>query len=843
MSSFVVKKLPQTTGLLAVVAIATALLIANTGAAAGAAMNWQTGPGYRWRPLQVPGAGKTGFTLLPPSSTGILVPTSLAAERYLTNSMLLNGSGVAAGDVDGDGLCDLYFCRLDGPNVLCRNLGGWKFEDVTAAAGVACPALDATGAVFADIDGDGDLDLIVNSLAGGTHVFVNDGQGHFTPQTNTPPLNYQRGGTSLALADIDGDGDLDLYVANYRTWTIRDQPVSAVKVENVQGRPTVVRVNNRLVSDPDLVGRFTVGVNGELQEHGEVDALYLNDGTGRFSPVPFTGGSFLDEDGRPLTEPPYDWGLSVMFRDMNGDGAPDIYVCNDFHSPDRIWINSGKGQFRAIPRLALRHTSIYSMGVDFADINRDGYDDFFVVDMLSRHHQQRHNQGGILFPVHVTIGEMENRPEYSRNTLYLNRGDGTYAEIACLSGTISSDWSWTPVFLDVDLDGFEDLLITTGHELDSANVDVMNRAEAIMAARKLSALEQLHLRKMYDRLDVPKVAFRNRGDLTFEEVGEAWGFNTRSVAHGMALADLDGDEDLDVVVNNLNGAVGVYRNESNAPRVAVRLKGQRPNTRGIGAKVWVYGGAVPIQSQEVICGGRYLSSDDPMRVFAAGSLTNLMRIEVSWRSGKRSVINGVKANRIYEIDEAGSIDVQSSKFKVQSSEPGPLFVDVSQLLQHSHHEEEYNDFARQPLLPNKLSQLGPGVGWFDVDGDGWEDLMIGSGKGGTLAVYRNDGRGGFERLTNGVLEEVVTRDQTSVLGLGRGKILVGSANYEDGSAAGGSVKEYDLVNGSVEDRLAGAEWSVGPVVLGDIDGDGDLDVFVGGRVIGGKYPEAATSRM
>ncbi len=842
MSSFVVKKLPQTTGLLAVVAIATALLIANTGAAAGAAMNWQTGPGYRWRPLQVPGAGKTGFTLLPPSSTGILVTNSLAAERYLTNSMLLNGSGVAAGDVDGDGLCDLYFCRLDGPNVLCRNLGGWKFEDVTAAAGVACPALDATGAVFADIDGDGDLDLIVNSLAGGTHVFVNDGQGHFTPQTNTPPLNYQRGGTSLALADIDGDGDLDLYVANYRTWTIRDQPVSAVKVENVQGRPTVVRVNNRLVSDPDLVGRFTVGVNGELQEHGEVDALYLNDGTGRFSPVPFTGGSFLDEDGRPLTEPPYDWGLSVMFRDMNGDGAPDIYVCNDFHSPDRIWINSGKGQFRAIPRLALRHTSIYSMGVDFADINRDCYDDFFVVDMLSRHHQQRQNQGGILFPVHVNIGEMENRPEYSRNTLYLNRGDGTYAEIACLSGTISSDWSWTPVFLDVDLDGFEDLLITTGHELDSANVDVMNRAEAIMAARKLSALEQLHLRKMYDRLDVPKVAFRNRGDLTFEEVGEAWGFNTRSVAHGMALADLDGDGDLDVVVNNLNGAVGVYRNESNAPRVAVRLKGQRPNRRGIGAKVWVYGGAVPIQSQEMICGGRYLSSDDPMRVFAAGSLTNEMRIEVRWRSGKRSVVNEVKANRLYEVEEAGAQAIRSSEFGVRSSGAGPVFEDVSGLIQHVHHEEEYNDFERQALLPKKLSQLGPGVGWHDADGDGWEDLIVASGRGGRLAVYRNDGKGGFKAWAATPFEKMVTRDQTTVLGTSFG-FLVGSANYEDGSTNGGCVRIYDVKRQVSGESVLGEAFSVGPLALADVDGDGDLDLFVGGRVLGGRYPEPVDSLL
>src|SRR5205823_2194347 len=397
------------------------MLVSLVGAVlAGAGLDWQTGPGYRWRQMPVPASGKVGFTLLPPTSTGIRFTNHISPERYLTNSVLLNGSGVAAGDVDGDGLCDLYFCGLEGPNALYHNLGNWNFEDVTVAAGVDCPALDATGAVFADIDGDGDLDLIVNSLGQGTHVFINDGQGRFTGQTNAPPLNDRRAGTSLALADIDGDGDLDLYVANYRTWTIRDQPASSVRVETVRGQPAVVRVINRPVSDPDLVGRFTVDAHGALKEEGEVDAFYLNDGAGRFTPLSFTGGKFLDEDGNPLKEPPYDWGLSVMFRDMNGDGAPDIYVCNDFQSPDRIWINSGDGQFRAIPRLALRHTSVYSMGVDFADINRDGYDDFFVVDMLSRDHQHRHNQGGMLFPVHVPIGETDNRPQYARNTLFIN---------------------------------------------------------------------------------------------------------------------------------------------------------------------------------------------------------------------------------------------------------------------------------------------------------------------------------------------------------------------------------------------------------------------------------------
>ncbi|PYK96607.1 MAG: hypothetical protein DME19_19205, partial [Verrucomicrobia bacterium] len=329
----------------------------------------------------------------------------------------------------------------------------------------------------------------------------------------------------------------------------------------------------------------------------------------------------------------------------------------------------------------------------------------------------------------------------------------------------------------------------------------------------------------------------------FKEVGKEWGFSDEGVSHGMALADLDGDGDLDVVVNNLNGPAGIYRNESNAPRVAVRLKGRPPNTRGIGAKIWLYGGAVPIQSQEVICGGRYLSSDDPVRAFAAGTPSNEMRIEVRWRAGRRSVVNGVKANRIYEIDEAGAAAMREEPKR----EAKPVFEDVSQLIQHVHHEEAFDDSQRQPLLWKKLSQSGPGVAWYDVDGDGWEDLIVGSGKGGVLAVYRNDGRGGFQRMSGAPLAQITTRDQTGVLGWRKGPgqtvILAGSANYEDGLALGASVRQYDLAARTIDDRLPGQLSSTGPLALGDVNGDGQLSLFVGGRVIPGRYPEAASSML
>jgi enediyne biosynthesis protein E4 len=809
------------------------------------AADWQDGNGYRSAPLSVPPAGKAGFVPMPPAATGILFTNRLSVERYTTNQIYLNGSGVAAGDVDGDGLVDLYFCGLDGPNALYRNLGNWKFEDITDQAGVACPSLDATGAALVDVDGDGDLDLIVNSVGGGTHVFLNDGRGQF--REVLPGYNPNKGGMSMALADVDGDGYLDLYVANYRADTMRDHPQTHLHGDTVNGRPVVLSVNGRPVTEPDLVGRYELSDTGKIVEHGEADVLFRNVGQGKFVPVSFTNGTFLDEDGIALKAPPYDWGLSVMFRDMNGDGAPDIYVCNDFASEDRIWINDGRGKFRALPRLALRHTSLFSMGIDFADVNRDGFDDFFVADMLSRLHPKRHVQVGDLPLFLPHIGQIDDRPQFSHNTLFLNRGDSTYAEIAYRSGVQASEWSWTPVFLDVDLDGYEDLLITTGHELEMMNADVANRAEEIKAQKKLSIPEQLNLRHLFSRLDSPNVAFRNRGDLTFEDVSDQWGFDAKGVSHGMCLCDLDGDGDLDVVMNNLNGAAGVYRNESNAGRVAVRLRGLAPNTRGIGAKIRLYGGAVAMQSQEMICGGRYLSSDDAMRVFGAGSQSTAMRLEVSWRSGKRSVVEGVRANRIYEVEEEGA--EESSKLQAPSSKPisqpstlnsQPIFEEVSELIGHRHHEEEYNDYERQGLLPRKLSQLGPGVGWYDVDGDGWEDLMVSSGRGGQLAVYRNDGKGGFEQWKGAPFEKVVMRDQTSVLGTENG-LVVGSANYEDGLTNGGCVRIYDGKRKVSGESVLGQGFSVGPLALGDVDGDGDLDLFVGGRVIGGRYPEPADS--
>ncbi|MDA1272544.1 MAG: VCBS repeat-containing protein [Verrucomicrobia bacterium] len=814
-------------------------------------LDWENGKGFRSAQVMVEPGKRAGFSRLTSSTTGINFTNLVPESRHLTNQILLNGSGAAAGDVDGDGWCDLYFSALDQPNRLYRNLGNWRFEEIAQSAGVACPDLASTGVALADLDGDNDLDLVVNSIGAGTRIYFNQGNLRFLPG---PVLNGNKGGMSLAVGDIDGDGFLDLYISNYRTSALMDIPNARATFKRVDGRIEMDRLNGRSVTEPDLQNRFVVSPRRGVEELGEADSLYRNHGGTNFVLMPYTGGAFLNAQGNSLPSPLYEWGLDAMFRDINGDTFPDLYVCNDFYSEDRVWLNDGTGRFREGGPFMLRKSSLFSMGVDFADINRDGFDDFLVVDMLSRSHHQRMTQMGDSAPPLLAVGEVNDRPQYGINTLFLNRGDGSYAEIAQLSGLEASDWSWMPMFLDVDLDGWEDVLVSNGNERAARDFDVAERLKAMRAEKPMSDAEVFEARRLFPRLASPNLAFRNRGDLTFEEAGAAWGFNDASVSHGMAVADLDNDGDLDVVVNNFNAEAGIYRNEASAPRVAVRLKGNGANTHGAGARISVYGGAVPSQSQEIVCGGRYLSSDELMRVFAAGTTGNEMTIEVKWRSGRMSTLPGATANRIYEIDESVSQETKGGSSsngnrkdrRDQESRP-PLFQDVSVLLNHRHPEEPYDDFARQPLLPKRLSQLGPGVAWFDWDADGWDDLLIGSGKGGRMGVFHNNGGTGFSRWEKPPLTIPVTRDQSglvvSELGPKRIVLLSGSSNYEDGLPIGASVRQYGISTGVIDDGIPGDVSSAGPLAVADIDGDGDLDLFAGGRTVPGRYPAAASSRL
>lgn len=811
---------------------------------------WHQETGHRWRELESPKRGKPGFTLMDPSATGVSFTNTVSDSLLVKNRILAHGAGVCLGDVDGDERPDVYLARTQGSNALYRNLGGHKFEDITARAGVAAADRFSSGCVIADVNGDGSRDLIVSAIGGTNALYVNDGKGNFTEQGAEAGLASNAGSTTLAMADVNGDGALDLYVANYRARTTLDeispQERSFDQVVRQTG-PDKFELKEKYRNDYRVVDRPDLG-GVSLEQRADPDFFYLGDGKGRFLRERIAGNPrFRDRDGASLKSDPEDFSLAAIFADLDGDRAPDLYVANDFEDPDLVWKNDGRGNFRQMPATAVRSTSNSGMAVDVADINRDGHPDLFQVDMLAMDSKRLKMQ----IPTHTSLpklpGAGETTSQMQRNTLQLNRGDGTFAETAQLARVAASGWSWSTLFMDVDLDGWEDILVGTGHKWDVMDGDTQYRLR--------NRLQEIDWRKMlfeYPPLPLPNVAFRNKGDLTFDDASAAWRFDIGAdVSHGMAVADLDGDGDMDVVINRLDKPAAILRNDATAGRVAVRLRGAAPNTAGIGSLVRVKGGAVASQQREMIAGGLYLSSSDAELSFATGKAQSVT-IEVEWRDGRRSVIENAKPGRLYEIEpaNAGAVALQSVPRDAapRDTVARALFEDVTtQLGGHRHVDAYFDDFSRQMLLPSTLTQLGPGIAWADLDGNGSEELIVGAGRTGTLAVFRNSGG----RLTRSTTQFSATPvDLTTVLALPDGsggqEIVAGASSYELEPAQMGSLPSavaYSPTSGLALNLVPPGVGATGPLAAADYDGDGTLDLFVGARVIPQRYPLQPSSRL
>jgi hypothetical protein len=803
---------------------------------------WHQETGYRWRDLDVP-QGVPGFTHMEGGRSGIDFQNAVSDSVLYGNRMLAEGGGVSLGDVDGDGMVDVFLAKTQGCSALYRNLGGWKFEDITKAAGVGACDRHSSGAAFADVDGDGDLDLILLATTGPNVIFVNDGKGHFAEHRDLGLDTTGRGGTTLTMADVDGDGTLDLYVANYKPYnpvdTIPPQqraPNQLVR-QTAPGKYEVVperQKDFKLVMRPDMGGM-------NMTMRGEPDDFYLNKG-GHFTRVPLTSEHFVDAKGQRLTEEQESFGLGAKFVDLRGEGVPDLYVANDFEDADQLWYNDGHGNFRLADWKTQRQMSNSSMGVDVADVNGDGLPDLFVVDMQSNDSRRLKTQ----MPTHTALpkkpGDIETQLQQQRNTLFINRGDWTFTEVAQFAGVQASGWSWSTMFLDVDLDGWQDILIANGHPWDMMDADTQERLQ-----NRLSGVQWQRERWEYPKLALKNVAFRNRGDLTFEDASDRWHFGVENdISHGMASADLDGDGDLDVVINRLGSPALVLRNDASAPRVAVRLIGDAPNTKAVGARIRLLGGAIPLQQREVEVGGIYLSHSDYEASFAMGK-SDSATLVVKWRDGRQTTIANARPNRLYEI----TMETAGPSGDAVASPPVPLFEDAtSQLGGHTHVDPPYDDWTRQFLLPNALSLLGPGVTWFDYDRDGYEDLIVGAGQSGRVGVFHNNAGRMVQQPGQG---PIAPADFTTILGLaanGGSRLLVGLSSWE-ATPAGASPPPAALsvvagrqgVSARAEPLLPPLDASTGPMALGDYDGDGNLDLFVGGRVLPARYPVAASSKL
>ncbi|MFV1987941.1 MAG: CRTAC1 family protein [Gemmatimonadota bacterium] len=813
---------------------------------------WVEADGHRWRALDPPGGAQEGFSVVDPARAGIVFVNRFSEESLLDNDILSNGSGVALGDFDGDGLPDLYLTGIEAPNALYRNRGRWRFEDVTAWAGVALAGSVSRGAAWADVDGDGDLDLLVTRHSEPNVLFRNDGPDGFVDVSTEWGFEAALASHSLALADTDGDGDLDLYVTNYKDRWARDTFAPADRAyDRVIGSD-----GGRFFIRPGFEDYFRVieTANGPQRwEFAQPDEYYVNEGD-RFVRVRFTDGRFRGEDGEPLSVEPDEWGLAVRFADLDGDGDPDIYVCNDINSPDHIWINDGEGGFRLIDRLSVRKTSAASMAVDVADVDRDGRPDIFVAEMLSPVLRERMTQVPEVDPDPARPGEIDVRPQVKRNTLQMGSPDGSFSETAFQAGVAASGWTWGAMFVDVDLDGYEDLLLANGNILDWLDGDAQDRTRGLSGGA-----EWRRLRLQFPTLEQHNVAFRNRGDGTFEDASSEWGFGTEAdIAQGMAAADLDGDGDLDVVVNRLDAAPRILRNDASAPRVAVRLRGSGANTRAIGARVRLRFDGLPDQEDDVVAGGLYLSASDGLMMFAAPA-SGAGVLEVQWPGGGCTTVEGIVGNREYEVvasitagegmactaaDRSTAADPADRSDAADPANRTALrFEDRSAELAHVHHEEIFVDeFTRQPLVSLRLAQLGPGVSWIDDDGDGHADLWVGSGKGGRVARFVNRGAS----LMASAVGPAAAGDISTILPApGRGLALVGQMNYEAADATAGMSLPSVLALGDsgASTVVEGTASSTGAMALADVDGDGELDLFVGGRVIPSAYPVPASSRL
>lgn len=808
---------------------------------------WTEGEGMRWRALDVAHAARSvaesraGFTRLDAARTGVTHRNDVDDERALANRDLLIGAGAAVADVDGDGYPDLFLASVQRPAALYRNIGGFRFEDVTRASGLRLDSL-TTGATFADVDGDGDADLLVGTHGGPVMLWRNDGRGRFTDATAESGLVGGYAATTLTLADVDRDGDLDLYVATYKVRNALDTyPPQAREFNQV-----VTKTATGYAVRPEWAAEYRIEDRPDLggivrSQRADPDLFFLNDGSGRFVRTPIRGPRFRDEAGAPLTAEPDFFSLAARFYDVNGDGAPDLYVCNDFEDPDQFWINDGRGNFRLVSREALSATSNTCMSVDFGDVDRDGMVDLFTADMLSPTLADRQTEIPTHTPLPKGIGLDGTRPQWMRNMLQVARGDGTWAQVADFAGVAATDWTWGSAFLDVDLDGYEDLLAFNGHRWDIRDADTFDRIRDAFPRVPWNR-EQAQ----FPTLATHSIALRNQGDLTFRSMPDGWGLGEEAaISQGVALADFDLDGDLDVVVTRLNAEAALFRNDATAPRIAVRLLGGAANRAGIGATVQVRTAGLPDQARAVTAGGYYLSGSEPLLTFAATDAAPATVI-VTWADGRRTVVPEARANRLYEVREAAATPAPAP-----DSTPTPLFADASALLGgHVHTESPFDDFRRQPLLPNRFSQLGPGITWVDADGDGDDDLVVGAGRTGAVTMFENrEGRFVPHRAPM-----QAAGDLTAIVpvpdGAGGLRLAVGQSNYEAGTPAealamprvlGVSARAGAL--GPVTTLLAGDTASIGALAAGDVNGDGQLDLFVAPRAIGGLWPIPAPSTL
>src|SRR5256885_1162569 len=773
------------------------------------------------------------FELLNPQATGIGFVNALKPTPELnifTYLYYYDGGGVAAGDLNRDGLPDLYFTSNQGQNRLYINRGNFRFEDVTDRAFGAQPAFWSTGVVVVDIDGDGLLDVYVSNVggyppfAGHNQLFINQGsdrQGipRFEERAAAYGLDLVGLSTQAVFFDCDQDGDLDLYMMNHSLHAF---------------------------------GTFTDTTLRRTRHALTGDRLFRNE-DGKFTEITVQAGIYSSALG---------YGLGIGIADLNEDGRADIYVGNDFHEDDYLYLNKGDCTFTESLGTMIRHTSYSSMGNDLVDINNDGLIDIISLDMLPEEYE---DSKASLTDEPPEIADLKRsygyKPQFSRNTLQLNRGKGRFSEIGMLAGVSATDWSWAALGADFDNDGHTDIFITNGiyrrtNDLDYTHFisqpDIQQRLRGRLTEADLKLADQApSVRK-------PDYMYRNRGTLFFEDVSKQWGFNQPTLSNGAVYVDLDNDGDLDLVTNNVNEPASVYRNltREKFPEASnylkVRFNGPKGNTYGIGARITIRRDENHVIVRELYPVRGFQSSVEPVLHVGLDSLAVIHELRVRWPNGKEQTLRNIRTGQTLTIDYR---DARAPAKETPATAAVSLFEEVSGPLNisYKHEENSFNEFNREALMPHMVSREGPALAVGDVNGDGLEDFFVGGAKRQPGSLFLQQRNGTFKEKTvaafqKDFISEDVDAHFVDFTGDGKLDLLVVSGGNEYSGASEYMLPRLYVNDGAGNfsrdlDRLPRLRLTGSVAAVADVNGDGLPDLFLGARAMPWGYGARPTSYL
>lgn len=783
------------------------------------------------------------FVKLSPEQTGIQFNNELILSpdfdvfRYRN---YYNGGGVAIGDINNDGLSDIYLTANMKPNKLYLNKGNFEFEDITEKSGVGGNKSWSTGVSMADVNGDGLLDIYVcnsGDVKGGrreNELFINNGDLTFSEKAESYGLDDKGFSTHAVFFDYDQDGDLDCYVLNNSF-----RPVSSLGYENIR--------DQRDSTGGDKLYR------NEIINPDRNTAINTKGGEPRFTDVSTEAGIFGSVIG---------FGLGVTITDVNLDNWADIYVSNDFFERDYLYINQKDGTFSEELPQRMGHISSFSMGTDAADINNDGYPEIFVTDMLPEKDFRLKTMTSFesydLYKIKLSNDYYE---QYMRNTLQLNKGDGTFMEIGQYAGVDATDWSWGALIADFNNDSQKEIFVTNGVYKDVTDQDFIaflaNEENMIAAMRS----QTVDFQKLVDKMPSNKLSnylFQKENNLSFKNVAVEWGLDEPSFSNGAAYGDLDNDGDLDMIVNNVNQEVFVYRNETNKVSkknfLKISFKGPKKNTFGVGARVNAYIGDKILMQENIPTKG-FQSSMDYVMIIGLDTNSVVDSLVVFWGYGKKQKLERVKANQHLKLDVIDALEYTPKTFAEETTIFTPASVSLDP--PYKHQEDNFIDFHREGLLYHMLSREGPALAVGDINNDGLDDFFIGGASGSPGSIYMQNKKGEFHAIKNPALENDKLQEDVDAIFFdadndGDLDLYVVSGGYHFRENASEYQDRLYIFNGykngvpryELAPEALPRLYNMGSCVkAADYDNDGDLDLFVGTRAVPGKYGLAAPSHL